>query len=183
MKIRILKRREIEKVRDIDRSETVHQLYYLKGGQLTLKDVFYDVKIWNPSQLEAILERLLDIHHRSGILLGAFDGDRLIAVSALESKFIGKEKDQLQMYFLHVDSRYRHRGIGGRLLVRLLANAKKLGAKKLYISATPSKNTIDFYLHMGCRLASELDSNLYRLEPEDIHLELALCSSAPYAYT
>jgi hypothetical protein len=40
MKDRILKSDEIEKVRDIDRSETVHQLYYLKDGQLTLKDEF-----------------------------------------------------------------------------------------------------------------------------------------------
>lgn len=103
MKDRILKSDEIEKVRDIDRSETVHQLYYLKDGQLTLKDEFYGVKIWTPFQHEAILERLRDIRHRSGILLAAFDGDRLIAASALESKFIGNKQDQLQMYFLHVD--------------------------------------------------------------------------------
>jgi hypothetical protein len=103
MKDRILKSDEIEKVRDIDRSETVHQLYYLKDGQLTLKDEFYGVKIWTPFQHEASLERLRDIRHRSGILLAAFDGDRLIAASALESKFIGNKQDQLQMYFLHVD--------------------------------------------------------------------------------
>jgi len=100
----------------------------------------------------------------------------LIAVSALESEFIGRKQDQLQLYFHHVDNHYRHRGIGGKLLKNVMLKAKKLGAKKLYISATPSKNTIDFYIHMGCRLASDLNSKLYRLEPEDIHLEFALCS-------
>lgn len=50
--------------------------------------------------------------------------------------------------------------------------AKELGAKKLYISATPSKNTVDFYMHLGCKLASEINTDLYQLEPYDIHLEM-----------
>jgi N-acetylglutamate synthase-like GNAT family acetyltransferase len=98
----------------------------------------------------------------------------LIAVSALESEFIGKEKDQLQLYFHHVDSQYRHKGVGGKLLRKVRAKAKNLGAKKLYISATPSKNTIEFYMHVDCRLTSDLNSKLYKLEPEDIHLEFTL---------
>ena len=47
--------------------------------------------------------------------------------------------------------------------------AKELGAKKLYISATPSKNTVDFYRHLGCKLTSEINADLYQLEPDDIH--------------
>ena len=45
---------------------------------------------------------------------------------------------------------------------------------KLYVSATPSENTILFYLSFGCKLASEVDPELFALEPEDIHLELVL---------
>jgi len=174
MRTRILKREEIEKVRDVDRSEIVEEVYCFKEGQLTLKDAFYDIKGWNPSELEENIKHLYDIYDRNGTVIGAFDRARLIAVSALESEFIGREKDQLQLYFHHVDSHYRHKGIGGKLLTQVTEKAKKLGAKKLYISATPSKNTIDFYMHMGCRLASELNSKLYRLEPEDIHLELKI---------
>ena len=98
----------------------------------------------------------------------------MIGVSALESEFIGRKKDQLQLYFHHVDNHYRHRGIGGKLLTKIVEKAKELGATKLYISATPSKNTIHFYMHVGCTLASELNLNLYKLEPEDIHLELKI---------
>ena len=174
MKIRTLRREEIEKVRGIDRSEIITQDYYLRGGLLTLKDVFYDIKGWDPSELEKSLEHLYDIYDRNGALFGAYDRDKLIAVSALESAFIGRNQDQLQLYFHHVDSRYRHKGIGGELLIKVIAKAKKFGAKKLYISATPSKNTIDFYIHMGCRLTPDINSTLYRLEPEDIHLELEL---------
>lgn len=176
MKIRVLRKEEIEKIRNIDRSEIVEQIYYLRDGKLTLEDEFYHIKGWNPSELEQSIKHLYDIYDRSGTLLGAFDRNRLIAVSALDSKFIGREKDQLQLYFHHVDSQYRHKGIGGKLLMQVTEKAKKLGAKKLYISATPSKNTVDFYMHIGCRLASELNPELYRLEPEDIHLELTLDS-------
>lgn len=174
MEIRALRRVEIEKVRRINRNEVIKQLYYFKDDQLTLEDEFYDIKGWNPSELEKNLEHLYDIYDRNGVLLGAFFEDRLIAISALESKFIGRWRDQLQLYFHHVDACYRHKGVGGKLLVKIMAKAKKLGAKKLYISATPSKNTVDFYLHMGCALASEVNPELYRLEPEDIHLELKL---------
>jgi len=174
MKTRILKREEIEKVRDIDRSEIVEEVYYFRDGQLILKDAFYDIKGWDPSELGENIKHLYNIYDRNGTLFGAFDGARLIAVSALESEFIGRKKDQLQLYFHHVDSHYRHEGVGGTLLIQVMKKAKKLGAKKLYISATPSRNTIDFYMHMGCRLASELNPELYRLEPEDIHLELKI---------
>ena len=176
MKIRILKREEIEKVRTIDRSEIIKQIYYFKDGQLTLEDEFYNIKGWGPSELEQSLNKLYEIYDRNGTLFGAFDGNKLIAISALESAFIGRKNDQLQLYFHHVDNHYRYKGVGGRLLKKVMGKAKKLGAKKLYISATPSKNTIDFYMHMGCRLVSELNQTLYSLEPEDIHLELTLRS-------
>lgn len=52
--------------------------------------------------------------------------------------------------------------------------AKTLGAKKLYISATPSENTINYYLRLGCILATEIDPELITLEPEDIHLEFVI---------
>ena len=40
----------------------------------------------------------------------------------------------------------------------------------MYISATPSEHTINFYLRQGCVVASEVDPELFALEPEDIHL-------------
>ena len=48
------------------------------------------------------------------------------------------------------------------------------GAKGLYISATPSEHTIDFYLRLGCNVTPEPHVELFELEPEDIHLEYVL---------
>ncbi|HCC6119016.1 TPA: GNAT family N-acetyltransferase, partial [Klebsiella pneumoniae] len=46
----------------------------------------------------------------------------------------------------------------------------EMGASGLYISSIPNKNTVDFYLAQGCRLADKPDPALFALEPEDIHL-------------
>ena len=73
MKIRILRREEIEEVRTVDRGEIVEQVYYLRDGQLTLEDEFYDMKGWDPSELEKSLEHLYDIYDRNGALFGAYD--------------------------------------------------------------------------------------------------------------
>ena len=174
MEIRALGRNEIEKVRNITRNEVVAQVYYLIDGKLGLEDEFHDMKGWNAAELDRSIARLYDICDRNGVLLGAFAENRLIGVSVLESEFIGENKDQLQLYFHQVDSNYRHKGVGGRLFRVVVMRAKELGAKGLYISATPSKNTIGFYLHMGCRLVSKVNPELYVLEPKDIHLELLL---------
>jgi hypothetical protein len=49
-----------------------------------------------------------------------------------------------------------------------------MGARRLYISATPSENTVGFYTHLGCVITREVDPALFELEPEDIHLEYAI---------
>ena len=88
MEIRTLKRQEIEKVRNINRSEVVKQIYYYEDGKLTLEDEFYDIKGWDPSELERSIEHLYDIYDRNGTLFGAFDGNELIAVTALVISFL-----------------------------------------------------------------------------------------------
>ena len=55
-----------------------------------------------------------------------------------------------------------------------MAKARELGAGSLYVSATPSENTVDYYRHLGCVVTREVDPELYALEPEDIHLTYAI---------
>jgi hypothetical protein len=52
--------------------------------------------------------------------------------------------------------------------------ARDAGAHQMYVSSIPSSSAVDFYLAQGCRLAEEPDPDLYALEPEDIHLIVAL---------
>ena len=95
----------------------------------------------------------------------------MIGVAILEARLIGQNKDRLQLKFLHVSKAYRGQGLGKQLFELAKTEAHMRGAKRMYISATPSEHTIDFYRRLGCVVAQELDPELFALEPEDIHLE------------
>lgn len=38
-----------------------------------------------------------------------------------------------------------------------------MGAEQIHISATNSRNTVDFYVRLGCKLLDKPDPELYRL--------------------
>lgn len=171
MIIRGLARDEIETIWAINRSEVVENVYYLRDGALVLVTEYYDMKGWPTGETELYTPILCDCFDRSGTFYGAFEGSEMVGAVVLESRFIGKAKDQLQLKFLHVGSGYRKKGWGKRLFEKAVERARGLSAKRLYISATPSENTVDFYLHLGCEVTGGIDQELFELEPEDIHLE------------
>jgi GNAT superfamily N-acetyltransferase len=115
-----------------------------------------------------------DCYDRGGYFYGAFVSHHLVGSAILENNFIGKQKDQLQLKFLHVDRSFRNQGIGKYLFDTTVKKAKELGARQLYISAIPSENTINFYLHLDCIVTKNIDSELFAFEPEDIHLEYTI---------
>ena len=44
----------------------------------------------------------------------------------------------------------------------------------MYVSSTPSLPAVGFYVAQGCKLAEEVDPELFALEPDDIDLTLDL---------
>lgn len=169
-----LSRAEIKEIWAIDRSEMIEAIYYLVNGTLILKSERYDVKSWPPGEAEKYTPILEDCYDQGGWFYGLFDDKHLVGAVVLENRFIGKNQDQLQLKFLHVSSNYRHKGFGQRLFGLAAAEAWKRGAKRMYISATPSEHTISFYLRLGCKVTSEPDPELFELEPEDVHFEYNL---------
>lgn len=174
MNIHLIQREEIPLIWQIDRREIVENIYYLQDGELILKPDYFDIQGWPPGESELYTPILLNCYDRGGIFWGAFENDRLIGVSILENKFIGSQHDTLQLKFLHVSRDYRKQGVATRLFHLAVEKARELGAKKLYISATPSENTVNYYSRLGCVLASEIDPELFALEPEDIPLEYVI---------
>jgi predicted N-acetyltransferase YhbS len=174
MNIRLLQREEIPLIWQIDRREIVQNIYSLEGGELVLKPDYFDIQGWPPGEAELYTPILLDCYGRGGTFWGAFENELLVGVAVLESKFIGSGQDTLQLKFLHVSRDYRKRGIASALFRLAVEKARALGARKLYISATPSESTINYYMRLGCVLATERDPELFALEPEDIHLEYVI---------
>jgi predicted N-acetyltransferase YhbS len=168
---RELLRQEIEQVWNIDRCEVIDNAYRLESGHLVLRPEHHDLSGWPPGEADQYTPILLDCFDRGGWFHGLFERSQLVAAVVLESERIGKRRDQLQLKFLHVSRSYRKRGLGQRLFELAKATARERGVRLLYVSATPSENTINFYLRLGCVVAAEVDPHLFKLEPEDIHLE------------
>lgn len=174
--LRPLARAEISLIWTIDRAETIDGIYTLVDGALELRPEHFEAHGWPPGEAELYTPILLDCFDQGGWFCGAFEGDTLVGVVVLEGRFIGRAHDMLQMKFLHVSRGMRGQGLGVRLFELARSVARERGAQRLYVSATPSRHTIDFYLHRGCRVTAEPDPDLYALEPEDIHLE---CLTTP----
>lgn len=168
--IRAMQRGEIEKIWTIDRSEVHHHLYCLEEGALRLVPAYFEVPGWDPDQIEADTPRLEACFARGGAFIGAFDAELLVGVVVVDTVPLGSDGNQRQLKYLYVSRGYRQHGIASRLFQEGAAFAKEQGAKFLYISATPTENTVNFYQSRGARLNPTPDSDLYAQEPEDIHL-------------
>ncbi len=171
---RVLEKSELKLLSEIDRKEIVNEVYYFRSNKLEIVDEYYNIEGWCLEELQNYIDRLQDIYERNGTILGAFDNKKIAGLGALDSKFIGRNNDQLKFDMLYISNSYRKKGIGKKLVSLLSERAKELGAKSLYISATPFKNTVDFYFAVGAKLTNEIDKDLYELEPEDIHMALEL---------
>ena len=171
---RQLERQEVSDLWSINRSELIDGVYHLKEGALVLEEAAIELSGWPAEEIDRDTAILLDCFDHGGFLMGAFDDARLVGACVLDCRFIGSSKNQLQLKFLHISQALRGQGLGRTLFDMAALQATSLGASKLYISATPSENTILFYLSLGCVLAGELDADLFALEPEDIHMEFVL---------
>jgi ribosomal protein S18 acetylase RimI-like enzyme len=165
---------DLGRIREIDRSESVRLKYVHESGALRPVEINHEIPRWSDAMVAEATEMLAPKLAAGGVLLGAFDRNKLVAVAVLGGEFIGARSHQLQMAFLYVSNGYRRRGIAKKLMDELCRRAREKGATQLYISATETESAVGFYLRYGCRLATSVDPVLYELEPDDIHLTLDL---------
>ena len=141
-------------------------LYVDEHGELRAVDVELELPTWDEAELAAARERLAPMLAAGGVLLGAFEGERLAGVAVLGGA---------ELAFLHVDRAHRGRGIARALLDEVCSRARDRGAEELLVSASDTDSSIRFYLGYGCRLAAEVDAELAALMPAtDIQLTLDL---------
>jgi len=170
LQFRTLTRDEIALIWTIDRREVIERSHYVEDGELRARPVYFDVKGWPPDSL-AMTPELYECFDRGGVFHAAFDDDRLVGLAVLDTVWLGPRGDLLELKFMHVSRDYRAQGLGGQLFEQARSSARDRDARGLYISATPSENTIRFYFGQGSTLLSTPDPKLFEREPEDIHLE------------
>lgn len=167
---RLLTAEDESRLREIDRSETIDLIYEMQDGVLTEKAVSNECPAWSAGQLKEIQDRFRYELENGGMAVGAFDGDALAGFGVLAHKFRGENADRLHVDLMYVSRAYRRRGIGTRILDDLSAEARRRGAKYLYISSTETRSAVSFYRSVGSRLAEEADEELLSKEPLDIHM-------------
>ena len=169
---RILSKEELKKFEQIDRYEIVEDIYYFRDGRLVLEKEYYEIK--GLDNIENRIKNLKNIYDGGGTIYGAFHNDTFVGLVSLKDKLIGKNNDTIQLCSCFVSKNYRKRGIAAKLVSMLKEKAKELGGQKMYVSATPSKNTVHFYMSVGFKVTDEPIKELFDEEPEDIHMECVL---------
>jgi len=166
---RVLERDEIRKLNEIDRYEIVEEVYYLRDGKLALEKEYRE--IIDISDISEVIEDYIEDYDDDGTFIGAFDGEKLVALSGITGNLIGENKDMIQLSALWVSNKYRKKGIGRQLISMLKKKAKQSGAKKLYVSSESSKNTVDFYRGTGFDLTTPVKE---LFEDGTIHMDMLL---------
>jgi GNAT superfamily N-acetyltransferase len=168
--IRRLGHDEIDTIWTIDRSEVIHRIYRLRQGELVSEPAYCDASGWPPGEIENVTPSLHACYRRGGGFYGIFEGGVLVGAAVIDGERIGPGRDWIALKFLYVSRSHRGKGVGSRLFEHAKAMARRRGARRLYISSTPTESTVNFYLRLGCEIAPEPDPELFALEPEDIHL-------------
>ena len=165
---------ELGRIVEIDRSERITQQYKSRDGLLELIDVDIDAPAWGQpggAPVDYYIDQWTPLLEGGGVLLGAFDGDRLVGFAIYVPSI---EEGLAQLAVLHVTRTHRRKGVGHELSDEVVRRAREYGAQRLYASATPTRSTVDFYMAQGFRPLAVPNVRLYALEPDDIHMELRL---------
>jgi N-acetylglutamate synthase-like GNAT family acetyltransferase len=91
----------------------------------------------------------------------------MVAIAVLRYRLT---EDMAELAALFVSRPYRRRGIARQLMQSVLCRAKRSGAARIYVSATPSASAVGFYQSLGFGLAEQVNAELFALEPEDVHM-------------
>jgi GNAT superfamily N-acetyltransferase len=171
-----LVRADLQRISEIDRTERIDTLYVQHGERLERRFGNFSAPAWftegegehSVAHQRAECERQLAA---GGIALGAFANGRLVGIGIVRPPI---RPGIAQSAVLHVSNGHRAQGIGQHLSGELERLAREEGDTAMVVSATPSLNTVRFYLRQGFSPMAEPLPELYELEPEDVHLQKRL---------
>jgi GNAT superfamily N-acetyltransferase len=176
IEIKRLARGDLSRVAEIDRTERIEVIYEQRGTELGERRGTWNSPAWDPDghgehSVQAQRHALEQYVDAGGIALGAFSQGRLVGIGVVVPHL---RPTIAQLAFLHVSAASRATGIGRRLSDELDLIARDAGDSEIVVSATPSENTVRFYLGRGYELMARPLPELHDLEPDDVHMRKAL---------
>lgn len=171
---------DLDRIGEIDRTERIEALYVQHGADLVRREGDWSSPPWREGMGEhsvAHQRAQCEGYLAAGALgLSAFEGARLVGIGLVRPHV---RPGIAQLAFLHVSDGYRGRGVGSYLATQLERLAREQGDESMVVSATPSENTVRFYLGRGFEPVADPLPELLELEPEDVHMRKTLGSSSP----
>ena len=146
-----------------ERKQEVKRVYRREGSEYTLVDMPY-TEDWSLDKKRQIAE---DIKSDEYISYIASDDGQVIGFIGLIKRL---NNEYMILDLMHVSQMYRGNGIGRKLFSLAKQEAKKAGAKALYISACSSEETIAFYKAMGAELTDDPIKEIADEEPYDLQM-------------
>lgn len=173
---RAVGREELSCIAEIDRQERIEVLYEQQGVRLIERHAHWDAPPWDADgdgehSVAAKVREAERYVDAGGVAIGAFVNAGLVGIGIV----VPHLRPQIaQLAFLHVSAPLRKNGIGGHLSDELDQIARDLGAIEMVVSATPSANTVRFYLAHGYQPTEQPLPELVQLEPDDVHMSKPL---------
>ena len=81
---RNITRAEISKLSQIDRSETIQHIYYMRDGDLVLEEEHHEVPDWGFAEKLNRIAELQEMFVQGATFFGAFDGHDLAGMAVLD---------------------------------------------------------------------------------------------------
>ncbi len=172
VEIRDLARSELVRVGEIDRTERIDVLFEQHGTELVARRGRWSASAWDAEGRgeHSVNARRVELMHYAdagGVARGAFSGERLVGIGLVVPHI---RAAIAHLAFLHVSRDLRATGVGSRLTADLELVARHAGDTEIVVSATPSENTVRFYLGRGYRPMAQPLPELLEREPEDVHM-------------
>ncbi len=159
-----------EHIDEIDISERGRLIYHWVDGEVKPKPEEWDRPRWEPGAWrDGTWVNVLS--HPGAKAWGAFEDDKMVGMIVYRPHLTD---NTAQLSALFVSRGYRRRGISTQLTAQLERQARLDGHTELYVSATPSESAVNFYRSCGFTPTTQVNLELFALEPEDIHMIKAL---------
>jgi len=127
------------------------RLYSYRNGSLEWRAVDIAVPTWLRSgegehSVQGHVNAWRPILDKGGTLIGAFESEALAGIAIYRPEL---EEGMADLAVLHVSRAYRRTGVASRLLDEVVRLSRADGARRLYVSATPSNSAVGFYRSRG----------------------------------
>lgn len=129
---------------------------------------------WDLNQCRQTAQTIADGIESGGFAYGAICDGMVVGYIYITGVFWGSESQYTELKLYHISAPYRRLGIGKELFRLACIEARKTGAKKLYISANNSKESQLAYRRLGCVDAEEINPESVAREPFDVQMEYTL---------